>query len=107
MMWSMDGFVMAFHVFGAVIGLAVVFAALMPDKARNLLDSVGLRTYFERLGAQRLLRISGKFLLALAAGMALSAWTGHLSKGWFIPAAQIAFFGLILWFIARRVKKVD
>ncbi|APZ43828.1 hypothetical protein BW247_12620 [Acidihalobacter ferrooxydans] len=103
----MDGFVMAFHVFGAVIGLAVVFAALMPDKARNLLDSVGLRTYFERLGAQRLLRISGKFLLALAAGMALSAWTGHLSKGWFIPAAQIAFFGLILWFIARRVKKVD
>lgn len=95
------------YIINTVLIVGFVWAALMPDHARWLLEILGLWDKVQAIDGKKMhqwLRWLGQFMLLLAAVLAGSVMAGQHSSLWYIPAVQAAFFGIILWFLGKPPK---
>lgn len=84
-----------------------VLAALLPERARWLLESLGLWETVQSIdGAmmQRWMRWLGQLLVLMALILAISVMAGYHPKIWFMPAVQALFFGSILWWLGKPAR---
>lgn len=87
--------------------LGFVLAALMPNRARWLLELLG---WWEKVQAidgtimQRWMRWLGQFMVLIALILAVLVVAGYYSKLWFVPALQAFFFGGILWWLGKPAR---
>jgi hypothetical protein len=97
------------HLFSVVLIVIFVLVALMPQRARYVLEFLGLCPLIAAIDGKRLqamIRWLGQFILLMALVMLLSIWFGYNNTSWYIPVVQATFFGGILVWIAS-LKKVD
>lgn len=95
------------YVLSTLLIVGFVLAALMPERARWLLESLG---WWEKVQAidgammQRWMRWLGQFLILMALILAISVIAGYHPKIWFVPAVQAFFFGSILWWLGKPAR---
>jgi hypothetical protein len=96
------------YILSTVLIVGFVLAALLPERARWVLESLGLWEWVQAIdGAtlHRWIRWLGQFLLLSAAVLSGAILAGYYTNFWFVPAAQAALFGGILWWLGKPSSK--
>ncbi|MGB3916711.1 MAG: hypothetical protein WBL07_04660 [Thiothrix litoralis] len=95
------------YLLSTLLILSIVLSALMPERARWVLEKLGLWDKVRAIDGnmmQRWMRGLGQFMLLLAVILTGSVVLGQHPAIWYVPAAQAAFFGVILWFFGKSPK---
>lgn len=95
------------YVLSSLFVIAVVLAALLPERTQFLLEYLGLWEYFNSIkGPQlnKILRTIGQMLLVIAAALIYGVIKKGLNTMWLLPALQGIVFGVILWFVGFSSK---